>query len=373
VENDDDLFYLKTTNLIRKKEAAKPKSRMKIDESAFVTARTPSVFTVNSTTSSSSSSDRSIEQISPQKAPSKENKRPLVRKNSESALETVFKTPLKTRVMNECKTERKAVVPIARHVTHKYGFVESLSGEMCDEMRDPDAVQFMKKFKMKSAKDELLKKVFLIFNESIFDGKLPGDMKLTWNNRLTSTAGLCKYKMDGGRPVAEIHISNKVCDTPDRLRDTCVHEMCHSAVYLLNGLKNEGHGRMWQYWAIKVSERYKSIPKVTTSHNYTVNKKFTYRCQDCGQEIHRFQKSIDLDNNLCGRCHGKFSLINNNDKQKESKPTSGDAQFHTPRKLNSFAQFVKDKYGSVKSDKKLTQHREVMQEISKQFKLLAAK
>jgi len=101
VENDDDLFYLKTTNLIRKKtEAAKPakaKSRAKIDESAFVTAHTPSVFQVNSNTSSSTKSDNSIEQLSPPRVPNKENKQPLVRKNSESALETVFKTPLKTR------------------------------------------------------------------------------------------------------------------------------------------------------------------------------------------------------------------------------------------------------------------------------------
>lgn len=39
-------------------------------------------------------------------------------------------------------------------------------------------------------------------------------MKLVWNNRLTSTAGMCKYKSDNGKPVAEIHISSKVCDTP---------------------------------------------------------------------------------------------------------------------------------------------------------------
>ena len=45
----------------------------------------------------------------------------------------------------------------------------------------------------------------------------------------------------------------------------------------------------------------------------------------------------------------------------------------TPRKLNTFAQFVKDNYGSVKSEKKLTSHKDVMQEISKKFKLLSAK
>ena len=66
--------------------------------------------------------------------------------------------------------------------------------------------------------------------------KLPHDMKLLWNNRLTSTAGMCKYKTENGKPVAEIHISTKVCDMPERLRDTCIHEMCHSAVYLFNKL-----------------------------------------------------------------------------------------------------------------------------------------
>ena len=167
----------------------------------------------------------------------------------------------------------------------------------------------------------------------------------------------------------------------ERVRDTFVHEMCHSAVYLLNGLKNEGHGRVWQYWALRVTERYRNIPKVTTTHNYTINKKFTYKCQDCGQEIHRFQKSIDLDNNLCGRCHGRFKLITNKTSKennlKELNDKNSDAgsnnQFQTPRKLNSFAQFVKDNYGSVKSEKKLTAHKDVMQEMSKQFKLLSTK
>jgi hypothetical protein len=36
--------------------------------------------------------------------------------------------------------------------------------------------------------------------------------------------------------------------------------------------------------AHKVSESFKNIPKVTTSHNYAINKKFVYKCLDCGQE-----------------------------------------------------------------------------------------
>jgi hypothetical protein len=41
----------------------------------------------------------------------------------------------------------------------------------------------------------------------------------------------------------------KVCDRADRLRDTLIHEMCHAAVWVLNGVKN-GHGRPWNAWYV---------------------------------------------------------------------------------------------------------------------------
>jgi hypothetical protein len=113
------------------------------------------------------------------------------------------------------------------------GFVESLSSCLTDDQRHPEAIDVCKKFTNKKIKDELLKKVFHLFNEAVFDGKvsflitfkkkkknlklfslqLPADLKLVWNNRLTSTAGMCKYKTEDGKPTAEIHISTKVCDT----------------------------------------------------------------------------------------------------------------------------------------------------------------
>jgi SprT-like family. len=43
----------------------------------------------------------------------------------------------------------------------------------------------------------------------------------------------------------------KVCDTADRLRDTLVHEMCHAAVWILNGVKN-GHGHLWNAWYVHI-------------------------------------------------------------------------------------------------------------------------
>jgi predicted SprT family Zn-dependent metalloprotease len=44
----------------------------------------------------------------------------------------------------------------------------------------------------------------------------------------------------------------KVCDTADRLRDTLIHEMCHAAVWILNGVKN-GHGQLWNAWYVHLT------------------------------------------------------------------------------------------------------------------------
>ena len=45
----------------------------------------------------------------------------------------------------------------------------------------------------------------------------------------------------------------------------------------------------------------------------------------------------------------------------------------TPKQINKFAQYVKDNYNSIKKDKNLTKHKDVMQELSKNFKTLSTK
>lgn len=43
-----------------------------------------------------------------------------------------------------------------------------------------------------------------------------------------------------------IHIL-QILDTPDRLRDTLIHEMCHAAAWLINDV-SDGHGAFWTAW-----------------------------------------------------------------------------------------------------------------------------
>ena len=102
------------------------------------------------------------------------------------------------------------------------------------------------------------------------------------------------------------------------------------------------------------------------------------------KRIQRFQKSIDLVKNVCGRCHGKFILLQNDKLQKQKTQINDKIFFgestttpveliQTPKRLNTFAQFVKDNYNSVKIENKLSSHKDVMQEISKKFKLISTK
>lgn len=64
----------------------------------------------------------------------------------------------------------------------------------------------------------MLNECFRLVNKAAFANQLPEDMKLVWSNRLTSTAGFCRYqKLSDGSRKCEIHLSSKVCDSPGKL------------------------------------------------------------------------------------------------------------------------------------------------------------
>lgn len=104
----------------------------------------------------------------------------------------------------------------------------------------------------KHFKDQLVTKLFGIYNEKIFDNKIPENTPLEWNDRMRGTAGFCycrKITRKNGEVerTARIVLANKVIDSADRLRDTLVHEMCHAAAWIVNCV-SDGHGKFWKSW-----------------------------------------------------------------------------------------------------------------------------
>ncbi|KAJ8390069.1 hypothetical protein AAFF_G00110830 [Aldrovandia affinis] len=210
--------------------------------------------------------------------------------------------------------------------------------------------QYCRSFKQN--KEGLTSRLYQLYNSSVFDGKLPSDMSVSWNKKLRKTAGYCITGQEraGGSRYARIQLSEKVCDSADRLRDTLVHEMCHAATWLINEVR-DGHGPFWKVYAHKAKLAHPELPMVTRCHSYDINYKFQYQCSRCKNTIGRHSKSLDTQRFVCALCTGQLVLLT---------PAK-------PRAATPFANFVKDNYKTVRQDLGGQSHAEVMRKLSVDF------
>ena len=130
-------------------------------------------------------------------------------------------------------------------------FLTSLSLDTPNKNCHKDAIKYIQNFK--KHKDQLVTKLFHLFNREAFQSALPADLQFAWNPRLTKTAGVCinrRIRIDNEREerLSKIELSSKVVDNPERLCKTMLHEMCHAATWIKCGVR-DGHGRFFQYFA----------------------------------------------------------------------------------------------------------------------------
>ncbi|CAI6349734.1 unnamed protein product [Macrosiphum euphorbiae] len=85
----------------------------------------------------------------------------------------------------------------------------------------------------------------------------------------------------GCERVFSFELSSKIVDTAERLRDILIHELCHAACWIFNGI-SKGHGRPWKSWANKVMQKFPELPIIKRCHSYVIQTKFTYKCVKCG-------------------------------------------------------------------------------------------
>ncbi|XP_073493983.1 germ cell nuclear acidic protein isoform X2 [Phyllobates terribilis] len=215
---------------------------------------------------------------------------------------------------------------------------------------------YVKTFKQK--KHELTVRLYSLYNQTIFEQKLPENLEITWNKKMRKTAGYCVtgQKRETLERYARIELSEKVCDSADRLRDTLIHEVCHAATWLINGVR-DGHGQFWKLYARKASLIHPELPMVSRCHSYEINYKFTYECSRCKNTIGRHSKSLDTEKFVCASCKGKLVLQTPNRKDGST----------SVNQLTPFAKFVKENYGSAKKEHAGMSHAEVMRKLSADF------
>lgn len=269
-EFDDDLsFYLPTLSerlkpkihirQYRNDRGSDEKFRISTKECEMTPAEVPRVYSLDDSSDSLPSLDTSVSKPliftlsdSDDDAPPPPKHvfmTPKVRKTPKPASKKLLACP--NTVASTKPTGAGRVV--CKPDSHMYGtptlsFLSSLSAHQGNDRRHPDAFQYHKSFS--KLKDNLVNLLYKLFNSKAFDMKLPEEMKITWNVRLTTTAGYCFYQMDRSKPSgrgARIELSVKVVDNCERLRDTLVHELCHAAAWIISGYK-AGHGSLWKAW-----------------------------------------------------------------------------------------------------------------------------
>lgn len=125
------------------------------------------------------------------------------------------------------------------------------------------------------------------------------------------TAGLCttsETRHPKRERYAKIKISLKVCDSADHLRDTLIHEICHAASWLLDGVR-DSHGDAWKYYERKSNAVHPELPRVTRCHNYTINYKINYECTQCKTRVGHYTKSLNTERFICFRCRGPLVML----------------------------------------------------------------
>ncbi|OAF64360.1 HMG box-containing protein C19G7.04, partial [Intoshia linei] len=211
----------------------------------------------------------------------------------------------------------------------------------------------------------ITEKCIYIYNKWIFQiNNLSSLLSTSWNKRLIKTSGRCigKKNVKCGEKIITCHIelSCKVCDSPDRIRDTLLHEMCHGAVFLIDKDIHHGHGHLWKKYVIKSKSVFSKIPVVETCHSYAINYKFYYRCENCQLQEGRFKRNLKVENGGCSKCNGKIVVLIEEKKNKKNL-----IKFE-PRKISSFAQYVKENYSTIKTRNEKS-HKDVMKQLSEMF------
>ncbi|KAL2268461.1 hypothetical protein VTJ83DRAFT_3307 [Remersonia thermophila] len=189
-------------------------------------------------------------------------------------------------------------------------------------MTQPSARQAKKAFE--ESKQQLAERFLQELDDTITSGQIgqlaasTGGVKLIWSKKLNTTAGRAHWKSEVVRTTtttttqhhASIELASKVIDDEHRLLNTLAHEFCHLANYMVSGVKNNPHGAEFQQWGRRVTAAFAHRGvRVTTKHNYAIDFKYVWECNDCFQLYKRHSKSIDPGRQRCGRCKGVLNQI----------------------------------------------------------------
>lgn len=123
-----------------------------------------------------------------------------------------------------------------------------------------------------SNRDMLLYYYLDLFNLVVFDGKLTGRLRIEWHSAVAgSNRTIAVTLAMGNGGVARIVLSELHIKSKRRLRDALIHELCHAAVRIIDGIKPTiSHGPEWHKWTRIAENVLPGIPKITEIINWEI-------------------------------------------------------------------------------------------------------
>ena len=173
----------------------------------------------------------------------------------------------------------------------------------------------------KKVREQLAKDLLKSFDQLVCDGRLGESTAVEWSTRLLTTAGRARLQRSFGKRMARIELSTKVLDDEERLRSTLIHEACHAAAFIIDGITKPPHGPDFKKWGRRAMNKFPGVV-VTTTHSYEIQFKFFYTCSGCGYMYKRQSNSLDVEKLGCGKCRGRLFASTEDGTPKKARPPS---------------------------------------------------
>ena len=171
-----------------------------------------------------------------------------------------------------------------------------------------------------------IKAMFIRLNDEHFNGEIP-DIPVVWNNRMTTTAGYCRYKRSrlveafanryaGGQTLepTKIDLSDKLFRNEGydlaKIERTLIHEMVHA--FLVHKYNEKGHTRRFQQMMTNITGEYKNH----RCHNYNTEglrrkqeKKVKWTCTGCAAEGWKARMPKRPNGHICRGCRSRVVFV----------------------------------------------------------------
>ena len=180
--------------------------------------------------------------------------------------------------------------------------VESMSLHMNGKLRHPIAEIYFQDFRRN--RDGLVRTLYYHFNETVFNNLMPRDMEINFTFIERSSGITDTFIGDDGSRCCVIFLCSLHMENPQRLCHTLIHEMCHAAVWLFDGihdLTDDGHGMYWLRW----TEHAKSIYPFMNIERYDRHITYTryiYICNKSGCNYDSGERSLLAPDQSCPEC-----------------------------------------------------------------------